>query len=136
MAPGLTNINRVCVSKNSTHCFLLHWAYLWQKYSQNTVRSGLITKLGSFFNMDTLKNPLHRLLLWPYLWILCLTFYFELFICLIVRGENSDFASCLQTPWTGQRGDILNKKCWFRHPSANLIGRNKFGKFHKRKKAQ
>ena len=62
--------------ENSTHYYLLDWAYLWQiKKIQITEKEWSEHKM---FRPWHPWKPLYRYLLWPYLWILiCLYFFWS-----------------------------------------------------------
>ena len=45
------------ISKNSTHYFLLDWAYLEQKSGQNTMKEWSDHKIKAIFELSTLENP-------------------------------------------------------------------------------
>ena len=45
------------ISENSTHHFLLDWAYLRQKSGQNTMEEWSEHKINATFALSTLENP-------------------------------------------------------------------------------
>ena len=62
------------------------WAYLGQKSGQNTLTELTEHKIKAIFQLNAPASPLHRLLIWPYLWVLV----FSIFCILELSAQLGD----------------------------------------------